>query len=241
MLIPVIAAAWLTGCAPGVPQYTILLSEVTHPTHHAQIAKNMMRKTEEDAGWQDMFIIHEAGVSRLYRGKYATLNQAERPLDKARRFTVEDHIIYPGATIVPLPGEKVGPPELDAANATGLYTVVVARFYDVPEAGYTGRRRLAVDYCQQLRDEGREAYYHHYASYSLVMVGSFPESSYQMKLEPSGVARYTVTDPTLRDTLKDFPHLAVNGRMEYDITRDPRTGAKQKNPVTSYINELPNR
>jgi len=240
------AAMCMGGCSQqalslaggsGQANYTILLYVVGSQTHN-QDAETYKKIVEDSAGWKDLYIVHKAGWSELYRGRYATQAAAERDLAKARAYrSPVGAQPFVRAMIMPLPGENVGPPEWNMTRTHGLFTVVVAEFYDVPESGYVGRENFAVECCRMFREKGLEAYYYHGPVKSLVGIGSFPESSYPSVIVGGRYER-VVRDSRITDILKQFPNLAVNGREEV-VVLHPASPPADKISTASYIMEIP--
>ncbi|HDZ20858.1 hypothetical protein LCGC14_0125090 [marine sediment metagenome] len=237
------AAAGAVGCGPdGEPHYTILLAVISEPDTHVQIAKKFKAYTEEQTGWQDVYIVHEHGISRMYRGQYVTRSQAEGHLKRSHNVKASDGMsLFPGATIMNLPGKQIGRPEYDLSRTTRTWTVVVAHFFNVPKARYVGREKFAADYCQQLRDRGYQAYYQHGPAKSVVTIGDFAESAYKMAISPGGAATPYITDPALEKLLRAFPDLAVNGRKEFHHIYNPVSGKREKVATSTHIMKIPHK
>ena len=241
-----VAAVFLTaGCPPmpeeGEPNYTILLAAVSGPTH-IEIVKSMKQDVETQTEWDDLFIVHEDGLSRLFKGKYVSVNGAGWDLRKVRRFRIEGVKPFTTAMTVALPSTLVGPPEHDLTRAYGTYTFVVAKFYDVIEDKYIGRQRFAIDHCRHLREEGHEAYYYHSGINSYVTVGTLTEADYRMMTTETGAPTKDLHySEELMKLMDRFPVLAVNGRVEYRVLTNQRTGKSEKRALGSYIMEIPRR
>jgi hypothetical protein len=236
------------GAAPGLfstgqPSeaeggYTVLLATLTTPDHEAR-AETYKARTEKDTGWRGLFITSDTGHSDLCWGRYRGIEQARPNLTKAREYKTPIGLqAYREAMIVPLPGSDPGPVEWNLKNARGAYTVVIAKFFDVPSAFYYGRKQKAVDYCAELRQAGEEAYFLHGPALSTVSVGIFDESAIEMILSGQ------VNTPAIRDTrmlaaLRRHPSLAVNGREQLIVGADPVTHQPKKVPEPSYPDRVP--
>jgi len=253
--IVALAILMLTGgCAApdGSPRYTVLLTVLKNPQYHIEDAKYYKSQTEQETDWDDLFIVHEHDHSKLYLGHFVSQSQAREQMLAARRFrTARGVAVFARASVVPLPGEDMGPPEwILGTNSEDIrYTLVVAQFHDEPEADYTGREHLAVKYCRQLREEGYQAYVHHAGVKSYVTIGDFPESAYQMMTanrtaQPfanRGQAVAVITDPQLQQLTEEFPDLAINGRQSILRTRDAVTGEVTEEAEPSFIMEIPRK
>ena len=216
-------------------RFTILLSVLSNPNTHERDALYYQQQTEKLTGWRGLFIRNRLSHSELYWGKYASIKKARGNLKKAKAYrTPADIHVFAKAMIMPLPGEDVGPGQFDLANASGAYTVVVAIFYDVPEASYLGRKYNAADYCRQLRDQGHQAYYKHGVARSAVTIGTFPESAVEI-ITQDGKQRTVITDPEIQQIRKQFAYLAVNGRKEFLRQVNPQTNQVVKIPQVSYL------
>jgi hypothetical protein len=146
------------------------------------------------------------------------------------------------ATIVELPGPPSKHPEWDLKKAKGYWSLQVAVFYNTPEM--QARRYAAEEWCKALRDEGYEAYYDHGAVHSCVFVGAFPKEAIQnyTKKDPlTGVQQVTakIVDPKMLELQTKQPYHAENGQKISDITRDPKTGEKKRDPHTSFPVQIP--
>ena len=244
-------AGWTAGCGNGssiLPPlggpdlkkeggFTILLATLATPDHVEQ-AKYYKKMTEKDTGWDDLYIVHEADHSSLYRGKYSSADTARIDLEKAKEYvTPVDVPVFAQAMIVPLPGQDIGPAEWNLKNVDGAFTVVVAEFYNDAAKRISGRKQYAVDNCRDLREKGQETYFYHGPVKSLVCIGNFPEASYPAVTEAGKLSR-VIRDPRIHQIFESFPNLAVNGYQEI-IYIDPREGRKQKLFTRSYLMAIP--
>jgi hypothetical protein len=204
---------------------------------HIEEAKLYKANTEKYAGWEHLFIVHKEDHSLLFWGRYASIKDAQPNLKKAKGYLTPAKIKVYKAIVVPMPGkEDAGPPEwnLDNTDPNYAYTVLVAEFHDVPEDDYVGRRDFAVQYCKQLRGEGRTAFYRHTATESIVTVGLFKKSAITDTPKDDKIIR-TVNDSGITVLLKQFPKLAVNGREELVTAVDPKTDKVIIDPKTRKI------
>ena len=160
--------------------------------------------------------------------------------------------LFNKAMVVPLPEKDVGPPEWDLKNARGVYSLLVAIFNNDPEKHYYGRKKIAVAYCKQLREQGFEAYYNHDASQSHVTIGVFPASAVARISAPMGIDermgkrvvrtdRLVVRSRQVKDLQTKFPLLAVNGREEMTIALDPISRVPTKVKLKSHLVKIPKR
>lgn len=231
LLLSTLVLALLCGCGNGLslsgggPEgttYTILL-HTFDSTDHVNQSKLWKRRTVENAGWDDIFVVHKDDHSVLHRGRYRSVEAAQKDLQEAKQYDPGTGIRpYTGAILVPLPGEQVGPPEWHLNNIQGEWTVKVAVFYDVPEKNYYGRKRFAVDYCERLRKEGYKAFYAHDPAKSHVYIGDFPPSAVEVN-EEGDRPSLDIREPRMKQILEDFPQLAVNGSGERVRRYDPET------------------
>ncbi len=181
-----------------------------------------------------IFIVNKTDHSALYWGKYRTPKAAQANLKLAKSYRTSAGIpLFAKSIIMPLPGKQIGPGEWNLANATGKHTVIVAVFYNVPEADYVGRKRFAVQYCKQLRDKGLEAYYRHGPAKSFVTIGAFGASAVE-KVTEGKKTRIIIHEQRIKEIMKRFPFLAVNGRKEYVVRLDPKTRRQKRVAAKSY-------
>lgn len=251
------------GCGRDQARYTILLCILKGPGHveHAAQAKAEAAKFAPAA---ELRILHKAEHTELYWSSYSSVDAAHGDLAKAKahRLGKSGYQVFRGALVVPLPGEHVGRSEWDLRNVSRRfeYTVLVAEFFN--ERGVTwpqGRKQAAVDYCQELRGKGYQAFYHHGPARSKVTVGAFgPKAMQQVQswkknaageyeLDPKTHQRVPVyswklVDPRARKIMKtsDPPlcFLARNGMMETRAWVD-RQGKKHKVPIGSKLIVIP--
>jgi len=248
-------AAFSSGCSQDRARFTILLGTMSMPGVHTERARHYLDQTEKHTGWKGLFLVHEAGKSKLYWGRYATQQQAEHYLAKAHAYEAPyGGSIYRGAVIVPFPGstKPQGPPAYDLARRASediRYTLIVAEFLDDPKRFYVGREKFAAQYCQQLRNEGHEAFYYHGSVKSFVTVGDFPQSAYQWvraaQAADKGAQRRlmvaAICDPKFQKLAQTFPELATNGRRHIVKKVNAQTGKMAEFPEPSYIMEIPRK
>ncbi len=209
---------------PGEDAHTILLEILRDPATHVRDANYYREMLEKNAGWKGVFVIHKAGHSELFWGRYSSVGAAQENLGKAKAYRPPSgDPIFAKAIVVPLPGKDIGPAEWNLKNAKAAYSLLVAVFKDDPERKYVGRRRRAVELCEQLRKSHCEAYFHHGRTSSDVTVGAFPPQSIGIRRTRTG-PQLDIRDPKIRLLQKQFPHLLLNGNTIADVRRDPRTG-----------------
>ena len=218
-------------------EYTILLYMLATPDHTVRI-QTYKDQTERDTHWTGLFVVDKPDHSNLCWGRYSTPAAAARDLAKAKKYRSPTGVlVYAKAMVLPLPGKEPGPPEWNLRNAKGAYTLVIATFYDVPDANYFGRKANAVEYCRQLRQGGQEAYYLHGPVVSSVTIGTFPESALGMA-NIGGRLIPEIRDPGMLAAQRQHPHLAVNGRQQITLRADA-SGQAQKIPDPSYPDRIP--
>ena len=213
--------------------FTVLLASTATETHVTD-AKNLKQAVANATGWRDLFIVHKEGRSDLCWGNYQTVDQASSKMKKARAANIRGRQMFPAAIVMPLPGKDVGPPEWDLTKSDAYYTIVVAEFYDVPKAGYVGRKDFAVEYCRQLRDQGKQAYYHHSPSRSLVTVGTMDVTDVDERTE-GGQVKTVIKDDSVISIFSEFKFLAVNGRQQLIKGVSSRTGKMGQITAKPYL------
>ncbi len=221
--------------------YTVLIYVLSDPQTHILDARRYKETIEAQTGWRGLFAVNKAGHSELYWGKYPSIKAAQKNLKKAKAYQAPSGIkLFARAMAIPLPGKDVGPPEWKLTSAPGVYTVVIASFYNVPDKNIFGRRHFAVENCRQLRKEGFEAYYYHGQTRSFITVGTFGESSVEV-IPESGKNRVEIRDQNVNTVLKEFPALAVNGYEQFVTAVDPKTGRPKRVRSKSYIIRIPRK
>src|SRR5262245_46347605 len=121
----------------------------------------------------------EDGVSNVYYGKYRRSDDPKtekerydpdpgKDLELIRSLSIrardssggeKDTWPFKFATLAALPGPPTRYPQWELANAKGYYSLQVGVFYNTGD--FQQRRKAAEDYCELLRDQGEEAYFHH--------------------------------------------------------------------------------
>ena len=219
-------------------KYTIRLY-VLPSSDHIERIKSFKVQTERDTGWKGLFVEHREKYSELYWGKYATYAEAEKNLKRAGKYRTPVGVAaYANARIMEYARADPGPSEWDLAEASGVYTVVVAVFYDVPEEKYLGRKKSAVAYCRQLREKGEEAYFWHGSARSTVTIGTFPDAAVVM-IDDGNIKHPDIRDPGIQAILDRYPYLAVNGRQELIWEPNPITRKPERKPITPYLAHIP--
>jgi len=209
-------ALWAPGGTNrGGDEFSILLASFSGPDHRNQV-RQYKTFCERMTGWSDLWVRDEEEGSELLWGQYGSPEEARSNLKRAKEFRSNaGQPIFAGAVVVPIAGESIGPPEWDLAGADGTYSVMVAVFYNVPEANppYIGRKKFAVQYCRQLRGRGEEAFYYHGTVRSAVTVGLFGPSAVE-RVRDGAKVRLVARDPGIQSIIDRFKFLAVNGRQE---------------------------
>ena len=201
--------------------FAILLSVFRDPATHVEDAKLYQEKLEKEAKWKDLFIIHKAGHSELYWGRYLTPAEARKNLMTAKAHTTPAGTKpFARAMVMPLPGEDIGPPDWNLKNARGAYTYLVAVFKDDPERRYIGRKKFAVNYCQRLREGEYEGYFYHGVADSWVTIGTFGAEAVREEMTPAGRI-VEILNARMKAIRDDFPHLAINGTGVNELAWDP--------------------
>lgn len=233
----------MVGCGPGggmtigghrpEDQFTLLLKTLTGPDH-MNLADFYLQRTKQHTPWRGLYVVNKEDSSALYWGRYRTAENAMKNLQTAKTYVApatKQHI-FRMATIVPLPGKDIGPPEWNLKNAQGEYTVLVAVFQDLPKQNYYGRKKRAVDLCKKLRQQGTEAYFMHDTTRSGVTIGTFGPEAIQTKRvrrrhPQSGDLFFEdlrlVVDPKMKAVLKDNQEFLYCGNTEIRTVVDPET------------------
>lgn len=235
------APDWLKPARDRRPEYSILLGRF-YGTGHREQAESLDLRCRREAGWQETFVVHEANRSSVYRGAFADRQAAREPLVNTKRFRTPDGAMpFVMSILVPYPRrEPVGDERYDLSRIEeGTYTVVVEVYYDETDSeetylaaeGRTSKRRVTDRYlaaarrCEELREEGQEAYYYHGPGNSLVTVGIFPDSSIQIEMV-DGKEEKRIVDPRMNAVLRAHPHLYINGiKREFATAAEGRDGA----------------
>ena len=207
-------------------------------------------------------VFHEADETVVYYGRYRQRYDAKtdtesfqpdhlRDIDLIRHLSMNvrdasagTRMVWPFqlATMGTLPVGRGTHPEWLLANAPGYYSLQVAVFYNSEQM--RRRKYAAEQYCKLLREQGQEAYYDHGPVNSSVCIGAFPEEAIQtfQKQNPlTGIIHVTakIVDERMLALQTKFPYNLHNGSKFYEITHDPKTGKKIRDPHTSFAVEIP--
>ncbi len=202
-------------------------------------------------------VLHVEDESRVYYGKYKRVYDKRKKTEKfkpdpkrdlelvrmlsmdVRTETGQVRPVWPFiyATLEPLPMGRSSHPEWELRNAPGYYSLQVAVFYNTEQMRQ--RRYAAEQYCKLLREKGEEAYFDHGETNSSVCIGAFPKSAIQTYQEEdplTGVIRVRsrIVDRRMLALQKKYPYNLHNGRIFYEVARDPKTGKKIRTPHGSF-------
>jgi len=229
----------IEGGDPGEGNYTIRLHTFVGPNHNER-ARLYKQRTEEDAHWSRLYIVHGDEESTLYWRRFATLEQAGPYLKRARAYVTPTNLqVYSNAEIVSVPGTEPGPAAWRSDHAEGYWSVLVGLYYADPDADFYARKEAAVEHCKLLREKGEEAYYYHGPSRSLVMIGAFPEQAVQMVRRSREFFEPEVVDLQMREIMLRYPELAVNGHQEIVRSVDRTTGRTVETITVTYPIKIP--
>jgi hypothetical protein len=211
----------------GEDSYSVLLATFNNPDGHAELAEFYRERLVNKLGWRDAFVVNHAGRSEVFRGRFRSVDGARAYLRQAKAHRASDGSQpFASAMIVPLPGEDIGPDEWNLRNSSATYSLTVATFYNVPEKGFTQRRRAAVEHCRDLREQGLEAFFYHGTTASHVMVGEFGRDAVSFFVR-DGVEQTQINDPGITRLQQRFPHMAVNGGKEVELIGTDPSGTKR--------------
>jgi len=168
-------------------------------------------------------VVHEEDVSTLYYGSYVRKEDPEtgqrsfsqemnRDIQLLRQLAIDPtHRPFAAARRVLETAPDQGPEDWDLRRAKGTYSLQIAVFYN--QGAFHGRKKAAVDYCQQWREKGYEAYYFHGATRSSTTVGTFPATAVE---DNGGILRYGPAVRTLQGKEPEFDWNLENGHKIYE-------------------------
>lgn len=208
-------------------------------------------------------IFHEREESIVYYGRYQRriddkTNRSRFKPDPAKELALirslsmetgdggRRQLIWPFrfATMETLPVPSSVPDAWNLANAPGYYSLQVAVFYDTQEMHK--RRAAAEAYCRLLRDGGEQAYVYHGPENSIVCVGAYPKLAIrrlQQRDPLTGRVRVVqrIVDKDMLAAQKRHPYHLENGAKMYEVSRDPKTGKKVRDPHITFPVVIPKR
>jgi hypothetical protein len=245
----------LSGCAtPGTPSppfglkgkgtpWTICCKEVQGP-NRAQLVQQFAESLRNTPGVRpkDVFARDDAdGFARLFygnywrrldkkTGKHLTPAQLQHDLDMIRQLgDTSGQRYFAYAMLIRLPTDDVGNPAWNLAKHAGAYSLQVAVFE--PSEDFWEFKQAAAEYCDYLRGNGYEAYYHHSPASSVVTVGLFGRDA--VVPQPTGLPRYAEQVSRLQQE-ELLRYNRLNGAIYY-LTG----GNGQRTPVPSRLVEIP--
>jgi hypothetical protein len=206
---------------------------------HAEQVAASLRQTEGIRP-DDVLVLDESnGFTRLYYGTYYRRpgaselpRQLREDLSLLRDFgDPSGQRYFLRALPVRKPQPDVGRPEWNLANVDARYSLQVAAFETSDKLW--NFKQAAVDYCEYLRSNGHDAYFHHGASTSVVTIGRFgPEAVVR-----DAAGRTYYSPEVLRLQQQElFKHNLVNGGV---VKVKADTG--EKVPVPSRLVEVPGK
>ncbi len=161
VVLACLLVAGSAGCSDGLGglsassqgEYTIWLMG-TAGDQHIGTSKHLLESVRTHTSWSDIFLVHSDNHSDIYRGHYKSPSAAQGDLEAAHNFVAQATGMKPfqRARVVAMAAKPTGPAEWNIQASKGHYTVLVADYYDVPEARYVGRMQFAVARCKELRE-----------------------------------------------------------------------------------------
>ncbi|MCA9293763.1 MAG: hypothetical protein KDA20_08115 [Phycisphaerales bacterium] len=215
------------GAAAG-QGWGVVLENFTGPHHAAQAT---LRKDELEAALErgDLSVRTTTSGSAILLGSHANADDpgAQRDLAWARNLDVGGNRPYQRAFLAPpAAGDRGSRPEFNLANAkatygkSAIYTLQIA-VWDMPDRAKA--RAEAERQAIELRQEGFEAFYYHGAQRSMVTVGVFTASDYNLVSGEIDVA--------VRAAQERFPNNLLNG--------EPYRAAGERRLVGSALVRIP--
>lgn len=261
----------LGGASPPPPSedvWTIRCIELRGPTRDAA-ARTYVDALRHVKGLspQSVYALNQGGATTVYYGRFERRYDARKkaesydpdpmPVIKLIRslsYLVPDasggqRPLWPflEATLDNLPSaDAAGSARSDwnLSNVEGYYSLQVAVFYASEQMRQ--HRFAAEEYCRLLREQGREAYFHHGDAKSIVTVGTFPESAVQtvkQKDSLTGLTQFVtkIVDPDMLALQREFPYNLHDGHKFVEKRFDPATGQQVREPDHSFPVIIPGR
>ncbi|MFB3890551.1 MAG: hypothetical protein ACE15C_00865 [Phycisphaerae bacterium] len=198
------------GTNNGDEEYTIGLTAYIGKDHNEK-AQYLEAQTRQQTGWKNVYAIHKEFRSELYVGRYRTEEEATADMKRVKRWRDSTGTVpFPDPAVVEMPGVEPGPPQWNLKKVPGEYSVVVAVFKPQTDLQFVPRRKLAVEYCKELRGKGEEAYYYHGPVESSVCVGLFGKDAIGEQYV-NGAWQPVIQDKRINAIMQKHPYLAVNG------------------------------
>ena len=244
--------------APRDAQWTIHCMSIVNPDH-VNLARRMRANLASSTNLKDWYVVHGQDKSDLFYGYYRSINDASDRAESER--AQKDRAMLDGlrdsqsnrpfsrAIFVNIDvGDPTAPPEWDLTNAPGYYTLVVQQFKDHPK-----RKEAAVQAVRDFRVRNIQAYYFHSAAASAVCIGTWPKEAVrgdisEIRAENPGQTvdsvrgpKPEVVDPTLLETMRKYPELAINYELIYKNVPDPKTGKTHKKYKETYVAAIPRK
>jgi len=233
------------GEANSEEEWTILCLEL-RDANHRTVAERLAEALRAVKGLDPkaVRVEHTDEASRITYGRYRKHadpktgeltfpDKFRREINLIRHLAAGKRFPFAEALPVLIRAKSVGPPEWDVHNARGPYTLQIAVFFNT--ATFRQRRQAAVQYVQQLREQGFEAYYWHQDARSLVFVGNFPSRPERLSPDRQRILAEQEA-ATLVARNEEFRYMTFNG---YPHRTRTVTGRWVRD--TSLLVEVPRR
>lgn len=185
--------------------WTLLLHQFTGPRREEE-AHRLVRRLEDEAGMDELWISEAAGTTSVYRGRYGDQRAARRVLQRTQRVRLEGESLLQNAVLAPLGrGSGISDDPLDLSQHSGQFSLQIGYF----DEEYDGDRHDAAEaVVDELREAGHEAYYYHGPHRSLVTLGVYTHESAFVTREDPRAPGSTVSTYAghIRELQQRFPY-----------------------------------
>ncbi|MBT3279446.1 MAG: hypothetical protein HN909_07370 [Phycisphaerales bacterium] len=258
------ASALCLGCpsqmgtsVPATPEaegdWSIQLAEYRNAATHIAAAENYLKAAKGVTKWDDLYVLHEDNVSRVYCGSFTSRLALEPRLKQVRTWKNKSGVdVFRRAIPVnmgTLTGDANDKYDIRNAPHEARYTMVVAMFQSSVAENYDRHKQCQYT-VNEFRKQGVEAWFYHGQNYSAVMVGAFPESAvikihvpvrHPVTNDVSYRDKFDVRDVKLKALMKEYPDLLINGMVEYINHVNVDTGTAARKPRSTYVSVIPGR
>lgn len=209
-------------------QFTVLLAQYNF-ADALQKARALNRRARQLLRSEDVWQENVGPGVAVNYGHYSTYDKAEAALARVKRVYSEmqaGKLQFCYVREIP-PPDPPAPDEWNLLNSDCRYTLEIGVYFNLPDKGYTTRKRDAVRSVRKLRGQSEEAFFVHGQHESRVCVGCF--GSEVAGGGDRGDKQTGMRHPEVRRLLERYPFRYENSATAYDIIHD-KTGLKRRVP-----------
>ena len=217
-------------------QFTVLLAQYNFEDA-VQRAHSLQRRARQLLRSEDVWQENVAEGIAVNYGHYPSYKKAKAALVRVKK-SYDDlnagSLQFCYVREIPIP-DPPAPDEWNLLNSDCYYSLEIGVYFNLPDKGYTTRKRDAVRSVEKLRDQGEQAFFVHGKHESRVYVGCFGR-----ELGGRGKKRKktaAINHPEVRTLLERYPYRYENSAIAYGFNFD-KTGVKRRVPRRPLLVEV---